>query len=88
MATCVFPNLFIRWDEVVDWVREKICGKTLQSYLGRLCVGAVIYHLWRHVIISIMATPLDLKKPFWCKSCGRFEAECWLRDGLRIFPKT
>jgi hypothetical protein len=35
-------------DEVVDWAREKICGKTLQSLLGRLCVGAVIYHLWRH----------------------------------------
>jgi len=35
-------------------------------------------------MISFMAIPFDLKKLFWCKSCGKFVAECWLRDGLGI----
>jgi hypothetical protein len=29
MVACEFPNPPIFWDEVVDWAREKICGKTL-----------------------------------------------------------
>jgi hypothetical protein len=42
MAAYEFPNPPICWDEVVDWGREKLCGKTLQLFLGRLCVGAMI----------------------------------------------
>jgi hypothetical protein len=87
MASCEFPNPPICWDEVVDSVREKICGKILQSFLGRLCVGAVIYHLWRHRNDLLRDIPFDLKNLFWCKSCGKFVAECWLRDGLEIVQR-
>jgi len=38
-------------------------------------------------MISFVATPFDLKKLFWCKSCEKFVAECWLRDSLEIVQR-
>jgi hypothetical protein len=34
------------WDLVVQWSIEVMQGKSLKSSIYRLCLGAVVYHLW------------------------------------------
>jgi hypothetical protein len=45
MAACSFIDPPLFWDDVVDWGNSMLQGKNLKACLGRLCFGAVIYHI-------------------------------------------
>jgi len=47
MAVCLIENPPICWDEVLQWGLAVFHGKTIKAYLGRLCIGVVVYHFWR-----------------------------------------
>lgn len=46
MTLCLITNPCIEWDDVVNW-SYKLKGQNLQVLLCRLCLAAVVYHLWR-----------------------------------------
>jgi hypothetical protein len=48
MADCLFENLPVFWEDVVDWGIVMLKGKNLKACSGKLCFEAVIYHIWRH----------------------------------------
>jgi hypothetical protein len=47
MAACSCFDSPLEWDRVADWGGAVLHGKSLKSSLGRLCFGAVVYHLWK-----------------------------------------
>jgi hypothetical protein len=49
MADCLVVNPPVDWDSVVWWFQEKACGKSLKSYLCKLCFGAAVYNLWKQM---------------------------------------
>jgi hypothetical protein len=48
MAACLFEDPPLFWEDVVVWSINMLQGTNLKACLGRLCLGAVIYHIWRH----------------------------------------
>jgi hypothetical protein len=46
MTLCLITNPCIEWDDVVNW-SYKLKGRSLQVLLCKLCLVAVVYHLWR-----------------------------------------
>jgi hypothetical protein len=88
MAACEFPNPPICWDEVVDWAREKICGKILQPFLGRLCVGEVIYHLWRHRNDLLRGNSLRSKEAILVQILWEVRGRVLAKGRFRNCPKT
>jgi hypothetical protein len=47
MAVCLIENPLICWDKVLQWGLAVFHGKTIKACLGKLCIVAVVYHLWR-----------------------------------------
>jgi hypothetical protein len=47
MFACLFTNIPSEWEKVMTWSIATLCGKGLQASLGKLCLGACIYHLWQ-----------------------------------------
>jgi len=48
MADCSLINVPVEWDCIESWGNTMLIGKSLKACLGRLCLGATVYHLWRH----------------------------------------
>jgi hypothetical protein len=46
MTLCLITNPCIECDDVVNW-SYKLKGRSLQVLLCKLCLAAVVYHLWR-----------------------------------------
>jgi hypothetical protein len=49
MSACLFTEVLSNWEKVVTWCVAKLRGKGLQASLGKLCLGACIYHLWQQM---------------------------------------
>ncbi len=47
MADCSFLNVPLDWESVEDLCLKALQGKSLKASLGRLCLGATVYHLWK-----------------------------------------
>jgi hypothetical protein len=47
MAECSFKNIPLDWDYIESWGAAELQGKGLKASLGRLCLGATVYHLWK-----------------------------------------
>jgi hypothetical protein len=47
MSACLFTNIPSEWEKVMTWSIATLQGKGLQASLGKLCLGACIYHLWQ-----------------------------------------
>jgi hypothetical protein len=47
MAACSYDDPPLFWDSIVEWSTAMLHGKNLRSCLGRLCLGAVVYHIWK-----------------------------------------
>jgi hypothetical protein len=47
MKDCFVTDPPVQWDEVMHWFIEKVRGKSLKTFLCKLCLGATIYHLWK-----------------------------------------
>jgi hypothetical protein len=45
MVACLFDNPPLFWDDVMKWSIAILHGMSLKSCLGRLCIGAVVYHI-------------------------------------------
>jgi hypothetical protein len=46
MAVCSFLNVPLDWENIGSWGATVLHGKSLKASLGRLCLGATVYHLW------------------------------------------
>jgi hypothetical protein len=49
MADCSLMNLPVNWDYIESWGNTMLIGESLKACLGRLCLGATVYHLWKHI---------------------------------------
>jgi len=49
MSTCLFTDIPSEWEKVMTWSIATLWGKGLQATLGKLCLGACIYHLWQQI---------------------------------------
>lgn len=38
----------VEWELVESWCAANVQGRSLKTNLCRLCLGATVYHLWRH----------------------------------------
>jgi hypothetical protein len=47
MADCSFLNVPLDWESIEDWCLKELKGKSLKANLGRLCLRATVYHLWK-----------------------------------------
>jgi len=47
MSACLFTDIPSKWEKVMTWSIATLQGKGLQASLGKLCLGACIYHLWQ-----------------------------------------
>jgi hypothetical protein len=47
MADCSFLNVPLDWDSIESWGSAILHRKSLKACLGRLCLGAMVYQLWR-----------------------------------------
>jgi hypothetical protein len=45
MVACLFDNPSLFWDDIMKWSIAMLHGRSLKSCLGRLCIGAVVYHI-------------------------------------------
>jgi hypothetical protein len=45
MADCSFLNVPLDWENIEVWCLKELQGKSLKASLGRLCLGASVYHL-------------------------------------------
>jgi len=49
MSTCLFTDISSEWEKVMTWSIATLHGKGLQASLGKLCLGACIYHIWQQI---------------------------------------
>jgi hypothetical protein len=47
MTECSFKNVPLDLDNIESWGAAELQGKGFKASLGRLCLGATVYHLWR-----------------------------------------
>jgi hypothetical protein len=47
MVDCSFLNVPLDWENIEDWCLKALKGKSLKASLGRLCLRATVYHLWK-----------------------------------------
>jgi hypothetical protein len=47
MADCSFTDVSVDWDFIESWGSTMLQGRSLKASLGRLCLGAIVYHFWR-----------------------------------------
>jgi hypothetical protein len=47
VADCGVVDPPVNWDDVVNWFKVGVNGKSLKSALCNMCLGAAVYHLWR-----------------------------------------
>jgi hypothetical protein len=47
VADCGVVDPPVNWDDVVNWFKVGVNGKSLKSALCKMCLGAAVYHLWR-----------------------------------------
>jgi len=47
IADCSFFNVPLDWEDIEVWCLKVMQGKSLKASLGRLCLGATVYHLWK-----------------------------------------
>jgi hypothetical protein len=45
MADCSFLNVPLDWEGIEVWCLKALQEKSLKARLGRLCLGATVYHL-------------------------------------------
>jgi hypothetical protein len=48
MRTCLITNMEVEWDKVVAW-SAVLRRKLLWNNLSKLCLGAMVYNLWRQM---------------------------------------
>jgi len=48
MAECLIFDPPVDWEDIGSWSEVHLKGKSLHDTICRLCLGATIYHLWRH----------------------------------------
>jgi hypothetical protein len=79
MSTCLFIDIPSEWEKVLTWSIATLQGKGLQASLGKLCLGACIYHLWqqRNVLVhnSNLRTEETMVKQITWKVCTRILAK-------------
>jgi hypothetical protein len=47
MAECSILNAPLDWDAIEDWGLKILQGRGIRASLGRLCLGAIVYNLWK-----------------------------------------
>jgi hypothetical protein len=47
MAECSVLHAPLDWDDIPRWGAAVLSGRSLKATLGRLCLRATIYQLWR-----------------------------------------
>lgn len=48
MDECLIFDPPVDWEDIGSWSEVHLKGKSLHATICRLCLGATIYHLWRH----------------------------------------
>jgi hypothetical protein len=48
MAESLIFDPLVDWEDIGSWSEVHLKGKSLHDTICRLCLGATIYHLWRH----------------------------------------
>lgn len=49
MNACSLVNVPLDWEALLSWGANVLQGKGLRATLGRLSLGASIYHIWRQM---------------------------------------
>lgn len=88
MDDCSFTDVSVDWEFVESWGSSMLQGRSLKASLGKLCIGAVVYHLWRQRNDLLTVILLARKSLLLHKSNGRSELECWLKVPLRVKERT
>jgi hypothetical protein len=47
MADCFIFNVPLDWENIEEWSLKVLQGKNSKASLGRLCLKANVYNLWR-----------------------------------------
>jgi hypothetical protein len=47
MAKCSILNAPLDCDAIEDWGLKVLHGRGIRASLGRLCLGAIVYNLWK-----------------------------------------
>jgi hypothetical protein len=49
MTYCLVKDLPVDWEIVVRWCTTVMHEKSLKAILCRLCLSAIVYHLWKQM---------------------------------------
>jgi hypothetical protein len=47
IADSLIRTLLAEWDSIERWSDAHLKGKSLLATICRLCLGAIVYHIWR-----------------------------------------
>jgi hypothetical protein len=77
MTACSLVNVPLDWEDILSWSANVLQGKGLRATLGRLILGASIYHIWQQRNDFCIIMLQGLRKLCWCRLNGKFVLDCW-----------